>query len=325
VSYGVGRDSTALLVGLRQRGIRPDLILFADVGAERQPTYDYLSVIGRWLEAVGFPPVTTVKYQPKDFRHQPPYWNLETNVLTNVSLPSISYGFHACSSKWKISPQNKFLKTWGPAMDAWAAGLKVRKAIGFEDTPHEHRRAERGCATFAIQDDERDRFDLWFPLQDWHWDLDRCIAEIEREGLPVPKKSSCFFCLACKPHEIAELAVVDPRKLARIVILEARTRARHLQRAEQDGWPRGVGVPLTEGLWRRTVKGCRGATPRPGSMTQFIREQGLLPAAEIDALIAATPQQHFTAEDFARLGVRDWMEWIERVCAEAKASLGGAA
>lgn len=31
VCYGAGRDSTALLVGLWRRGIRPDLILFAEV------------------------------------------------------------------------------------------------------------------------------------------------------------------------------------------------------------------------------------------------------------------------------------------------------
>jgi hypothetical protein len=33
----------------------------------------------------------------------------------------------------------------------------VLKAIGFDDSPHEHRRAERGCQTFAIQNDEKDR------------------------------------------------------------------------------------------------------------------------------------------------------------------------
>jgi hypothetical protein len=55
VCYGAGRDSTALLVGLWLRGIRPDLILFADVGAEKQATYDYLAIMNRWLKSVGFP------------------------------------------------------------------------------------------------------------------------------------------------------------------------------------------------------------------------------------------------------------------------------
>src|SRR5580658_8213180 len=62
VCYGAGRDSTALLVGLWQRGIRPDLILFADVGAERQATYDFIPVMNRWLKSVGFPEITVVRY-----------------------------------------------------------------------------------------------------------------------------------------------------------------------------------------------------------------------------------------------------------------------
>ena len=318
VCYGAGRDSTAVLIGLHQRGIRPDAILFADVGAERQTTYDYLPIINAWLRSVGFPEVTVVRYQPKDFKHFPKYTTLAENCLTNVTLPSIAYGASSCSSKWKIRPQNLFLARWEAAKIAWANGLKVRKAIGFEDSPHELRRAEKGCATFAIHADELDKCELWFPLQEWHWNLEWCIGEIAAAGLPVPTKSSCYMCTAMKPWEVLELAEVDPDKLRRIVILEARTRDRHLKHAEKKGWPKGIGVPLTAGLWRQTVKGCRGATPRPGSMTQFIRERGLLPAAEIDALIAATPQCHFSAEDFAAQGITGWQEWIARVCERAQ-------
>lgn len=36
VCCGLGVDSVAILVGLYQRGIVPDLVIFADVGAERQ-------------------------------------------------------------------------------------------------------------------------------------------------------------------------------------------------------------------------------------------------------------------------------------------------
>ena len=72
-------------------------------------------------------------------------------------------------------------------------------------------------------------------------------------------------------------------------------------------------MPLTEGIWRKRIKGMRGATPRPGSMTEYIREKGLLPAAEVDALIAATPSHHFSAADFERLGITGWQQWIARV------------
>lgn len=129
------------------------------------------------------------------------------------------------------------------------------------------------------------------------------------------------MCTAMKPWEIDELAVIDPDKLRRIVILEARTRQRHLDYAESKGWPSGVGVPLTEGLWRKSVKGMRGATKRPGSMTQYIRERRLLPEAEIDALIELTPTHHFSKADFEELGIKDWQDWIARILNQASQAL----
>lgn len=44
-----------------------------------------------------------------------------------------------------------------------------------------------------------------------------------------------------------------------------------------------------EGLWRKPVLGRRGATPRPGSITEFIRERGLLSPAEVDRIIEDAP------------------------------------
>ena len=314
ICYGLGVDSTALLVGYAQRGIRPDLILFSDVGAERQATYDYLPVINTWLREHGFPEVTVVRYRPVDFKHWPPYSTIEENILTNVSLPSIAYGFHTCSGKWKCSAQDAFLKSWQPASEAWAAGVNVLRAVGFEDSPHERSRSKR-FATFAVQDFDRGKYTVIFPLQEWGWNRERCIEEIKAAGLPVPSKSSCYFCTAMKPKEVDELPA---DKLRRIVILEARTRQRHLDYAEKKGWPRGVGVPLTEGLWRKRVKGMRGAIAKPGSMTEYIREKGLLPAAEIDALIELTPTVPFSREDFERLGISGWQDWIARICEKAR-------
>lgn len=308
ICYGAGRDSTALLVGLRQRGIRPDLILFADVGAERQSTYDYLPVMNAWLKSVSFPEVTVVRYQPKDFKHWPAYHTIEENILTNCALASIAYGFHKCSAKWKIAPQLAFLKEWQSARDCWAAGGRVRKAIGFDASPHELKRS-RGCSTYAIQEEEAELFELWFPLQEWNWDLAECIRQIVKAGLPIPTKSSCYFCTAMKPREVDELAQEEPDKLKRIIVLEARARQTHLDYAERRGWPRGIGVPLTEGIWRRRVKGIRRrSTPKPGSITEYIREKRLLPPEEIDRLIAATPTRPLTKDQ-----ISDWQTWLRSI------------
>jgi len=318
VAYGVGVDSTAMLVGYHQRGIRPDLIIFSDVGAEREATYAYLPVINEWLRSVGFPEVTVVQYRAKNFKHFPAYHTIEENILTNVSLPAIAYGGHSCSSKWKIAPQDAFMETWQPAREAWSAGVPVLRAVGFEDSPHEHKRAKR-CATFAVQDIDAERYRAVFPLQEWGWNRDRCVAEIKAAGLSVPSKSSCYFCTAMKPWEVKELT---HDKHCRIVIIEARVAQRHLDYAEGKDWPKGVGRPMTEGLWRKAVKGMRGATPKPGSMTEFIRQQGLLPSSLIDALIELTPTCTFTREQFELEGLTGWQAWIDRIISRAECLAG---
>ena len=79
------------------------------------------------------------------------------------------------------------------------------------------------------------------------------------------------MCGATKP---AELFDFDPAQLRLIVLMEAKAAPR---------------LTTVEGLWRKAVKGARGGTPRPGSMTEFIRAEGLLPEAEINAIINNAP------------------------------------
>ena len=66
VAYGVGRDSTALIVEMQRRGIRPDAILFANIGSEKRETYEFIPVFSQWLTSHGFPRITVVRYEPKE-------------------------------------------------------------------------------------------------------------------------------------------------------------------------------------------------------------------------------------------------------------------
>ena len=69
VAYGAGVDSTALLVGFVERGIRPEYILFADTGGEKAETLAFLPVMAAYLRQAGFPGITVVRYIPHDFKH----------------------------------------------------------------------------------------------------------------------------------------------------------------------------------------------------------------------------------------------------------------
>lgn len=264
VSYGAGVDSTAMLVGFVARGIRPDLILFADTGAEKEETYTYLPIMNAYLKRNGFPEIVTVTYKPKDFKNWPPYASLEENCLTNGTLPSMAFGFGSCSLKWKVQPQDKYVKAWAPARECWAHGGKVRKAIGYDS-------GEGSRCTYA-KAKEDPRFEYIYPLIEWAWKREECEKQIARAGLPVPPKSSCFFCPSMRPCEVAAL---PPEKLKRIVAMEARAKPRLLK---------------IKGLWRKGVKGMRGATRKPARMSDYIREEGLLDAESIDQIEKRTPK-----------------------------------
>src|ERR1700758_3384228 len=121
VAYGLGVDSTAMLIEFARRGIRPDLILFADTGGEKPETYAYLPVIQRFLARVGFPRVVTVRYQPT----RAPYHTLEQQCLHTGTLPSLAYGGKTCSLKYKRAPQDKYILARYPAPAEVVRGRRV--------------------------------------------------------------------------------------------------------------------------------------------------------------------------------------------------------
>lgn len=243
VAYGMGVDSTAMLVGFVERSIRPDLILFADTGSEKPETYAYQKIIDAYLREHDFPAIRTVKYVVQRPKHGP-YATLEENCLVNKTLPSLAFGYKKCSLKWKRQPQDKFCKSWEPAQVAWARGLKVVKCIGYDAGPKDSKRG------WNITDDAE--YVYWYPLRDWGWHREDCENAIHLAGLSVPMKSACFFCPASKPAEIDWLVAEHPDLADRIVAME-RIAAPNLTKIE--------------GLWRRATK------KRPGSMSAYIQEK----------------------------------------------------
>lgn len=208
VAYGAGTNSTALLVGLHELGLRPDLILFADTGGERPETYAYLDTMDAWLLSVGFPTLGRVRYTMRDGTQE----TLEDRSLRTKSLPSIAYGYKACSEKFKRRPQDRFVSNWEPAKQAWAAGLRCVKLIGYD--AEEERRVRNTPK-------EDNKYVYQYPLYDWDWDREACLDAIDRAGLPRPGKSACFFCPSSKKTEVLDLQKNHPDLFSRACAMEA--------------------------------------------------------------------------------------------------------
>lgn len=218
VAYGAGVDSTAMLVAMHKRGIRPDAILFADVGAEKPETYAFLPVMDKWLASVGFPAITTVRYQPK----VAPYTTLEGKCLANETLPSLAFGMHSCSVVFKADPQDKWTKSWAPAQAAWADGQRVTKAIGYDNGDQDCRRRAKADRAVAKKGDTK--YEYWYPLQDWGIDRVECLRLIAGAGLTLPLKSACWFCPASKKSEIVWLRDTHPLLFQRAIAMETLAR-----------------------------------------------------------------------------------------------------
>lgn len=196
VSWGGGVNSTAMLIGMRERNIFPDLILFADTGGEKPATYEFSENFDNWLKGKGFPGITVV-------RNDGLYVTLENECLQTHSLPSIAYGFKSCSDKYKRRPQIKYLKS------IYGSNLcNVTVAIGI-DAGESHRAVIGNNPYKTI-----------FPLIEWGWDRDKCIEAIKGVDLFVPMKSACFFCPSSRKHEIEFVAKKYPELFKRAVDME---------------------------------------------------------------------------------------------------------
>lgn len=202
VSYGAGVNSTAILVGMYQREIMPDLILFADTGGERPHTYDYIDMFSEWLADRGMPKITIVK---KGGIQE----TLEENLLRMNHLPALAYGYKQCSLKYKIQPQNKYCNNHAGCKEVWNSGYRVHKYIGY-DIGESHR----------IKNYDDEKYLVKYPLVSWGWDRDKCIDVICKAYLPQPGKSSCFFCPAMKPTEIKQMNQIYPDLVKRAIAIE---------------------------------------------------------------------------------------------------------
>ena len=208
VCFGGGTNSTAMLLRMKREGLKPFCILFADTGGEAPHTYRHLEVMQQWCKSVDFPDIITLKNKGV---------SLEQDCLDRNALPSVAYGFKTCSQRWKIRPQEKWFNNNPEVKALWDSGKRLTKAIGFDaDEPH------------RAVDYQSDKYKNWYPLVEWEMGREECINEIQREGLELPGKSSCFFCPNMRQGEIRRLAAQYPDLANRAVAMEQNAELTHI-------------------------------------------------------------------------------------------------
>ena len=200
VNYGAGTNSTALLIMAVMLGLPVTVAVFADTGGELPETYAYLWHFAGWLERHG---IRLVIVQAT-FEGRP--YTLEEHSLRLKKMPSVSYGRKSCSVRFKAQQVEKWAR-------AKFAGQMIR-LIGYD--------ADEPQRAGKLPNDNRF---LWsYPLIDWTMGREECAEAIMRAGLPLPGKSSCFFCGSARPPEVAALADSHPDLFARGLAMEEAAR-----------------------------------------------------------------------------------------------------
>ncbi len=207
-NWGLGVNSTGGIIESIRRGDRIDLVLSADTGNEKPETYDFRDRFTAWLAERGVTAIVARK-KPVECRTSgrkvpvapgTTYSTLEQNCLVNKTLPSVVFGYKSCSQKWKREPMDAWLRNYQPVAERWARGEQIVRLIGY-DAGEPQRPAN-------MKDTEREAFR--FPLIEWEWYREQCVAAIVGAGLPVPPKSACFYCPSSKKSEIIQLSKRHP-------------------------------------------------------------------------------------------------------------------
>lgn len=206
VCCGIGTDSIGMLIAMKERGVRPDLVQWADTGSERNHTYEYINILIKWLDDNDFPPLLIVRLVCPKAGHE----SLFAQLWNTEQLPSPAFHKnHSCPVKWKITPQrnfHRFLPWIDTALTLSAIGFSaeetsrrihgVAEAVGFSSEETKRK---------SYQVTDKDGYQTYYPLQEWNITRADCVELIAKEGLPQPGKSSCFFCPMMKKCELKGL------------------------------------------------------------------------------------------------------------------------
>lgn len=233
-SYGAGVQSTAMLVLAAQGYIAPGPFLFANVGEDSEHPASL-----RYLREVAFEYATShgiemheLHREPTRGRHKGERPSLLGAIMhpdsKSIPIPirgeNGAPGSRSCTADYKVRVVAKWLKdNWQASMDnpvEVAIGISTdewQRANDKREEPHErvvyplltleHRLAGRAGASRN--------------------DCKRIIADA---GLPIPPKSSCFFCPFHKPSVFADQARTEPDLFEKSCQLEE-----HINRDRQPG------------------------------------------------------------------------------------------
>ncbi|NEB92412.1 phosphoadenosine phosphosulfate reductase [Streptomyces bauhiniae] len=226
ISYGGGVQSTALLVLAAQGRIDFRLFLMANVGddSENPATLRYLDEYARPFAAEHGIELVVLDRVKRDGSVETLMQRLERPGSRSIPIPvrmaNGAPGNRSCTPDFKIKVIGKELKRRGATP---AAPATIGIGISVDEI---HRAGNRRTEPHEI---------VTYPLLDLGLRRTDCARIIREAGLPVPPKSSCWFCPMKRPEDWQSLRREEPELFAKSAQLEALLNERRATLTDRNG------------------------------------------------------------------------------------------
>lgn len=245
VSYGGGVQSTALLVLAAQGRIDFSLFLMANVGddSEHPATLAYVREVAAPYAAAHGIELRELNKRRRDGAIETLYGKLTRPGSRSTSIPYRSKPdgppmSRSCTAEFKIRVIGKELKRRG-------ASMENRAVVGIGISLDEAHRANRKALPYE---------NVVYPLigigEETGLRLRRadCADVIASAGLPVPPKSSCWFCPHHKTAAWADMRRREPDLFERAADLEEYLRTRNVADGNGPVFLSRAGIPLRDAI-----------------------------------------------------------------------------
>jgi len=239
ISYGGGVQSTAMIVLAAQGKLGPVTdAIFANVGddSEHPATLRYVrEVMTPWAAARGI----LVHEVQRTRRNGTPVTLMgvlqssRRSIDIPVRMANGAPGNRNCTSEFKIKVLGKWLKQHGGAMT-----MPVTTLVGISWDEVERVGRRRNNSWEIVE----------YPLIDMRLSRHDCQRIIASAGLPVPGKSSCWFCPFFRPVTWARMRRDEPELFGQAAALEATLNARRDTLGKDHVWLTRFAKPLADAI-----------------------------------------------------------------------------
>ncbi|WP_435595576.1 phosphoadenosine phosphosulfate reductase [Streptomyces albogriseolus] len=239
VSYGGGVQSTALLVLAARREIDFRTFLFANVGddSEHPATLAYVREIAIPYAVRAGLDIHELERRRRDGASETLMQRLNRPDTRSIPIPvrmgNGAPGRRNCTADFKIKVVGRWLRQHGATTEEPAA---VGIGISLDEIHRANRR--RREAHEVIE----------YPLLDLRLRRDDCERIISAAGLPVPPKSSCFFCPFRTVDAWRHQRRHEPELFAQSVRLEETINQRRAALGRDAVFLTRYGVPLAQAI-----------------------------------------------------------------------------